>query len=191
MKLDDVLKSPILSFNSYFLKYIKDYKFTLNEFLLLIYFLNYDNTSLNLDDICSKLNLDKKEVLDSYSFLIEKKVIEINTVKNGNYLEEIVSLKPFFRSVFANNTMNVEESINSIKNAFEESLNVKCTEEDIVIIDAWMKSGVTFDQIMSAIADAKYNGVCNIRYVDKLLFEKKSINKKNDDGIFEYNWLDE
>ena len=61
--------------------------------------------------------------------------------------------------------------------------------------------------IISAINEAKYNGTCNIRYIDKLINEwnnkgiksandldnylNNSENKKEKIELFDYDWLDE
>ena len=62
--------------------------------------------------------------------------------------------------------------------------------------------------IKEALKEATYNGVSNLRYIDKIIYEwnkkgyktiddvrnknsKKEVEEKKDNYFFEYNWLDE
>ena len=75
------------------------------------------------------------------------------------------------------------------------------------IITGWLDSGYTEELITLALREATYNGVSNLRYIDKIIYEwgKKGIKTKEDveknkkqfksnnekKEIFDYNWLDE
>ena len=74
-------------------------------------------------------------------------------------------------------------------------------------INAWIESGMSEELIKEALKEATLNGVSNLRYIDKIIYEwtkkgyktvsdvennrmkKDKEEKKN--YFFEYNWLDE
>ena len=74
-------------------------------------------------------------------------------------------------------------------------------------INEWINSGMSEELIKEALKEATYNGVSNLRYIDKIIYEwtkkgyktvedvnknryQKETKKENSD-FFEYNWLDE
>ena len=73
------------------------------------------------------------------------------------------------------------------------------------IIGAYIDEGFREDLILAALKEAVYNGVTNLRYIDKILYEwqKKGIKepddlkiknkkeKKQAKEVFDYDWLNE
>ena len=75
------------------------------------------------------------------------------------------------------------------------------------IINSWIEKGISEELIIKALQEAVYNGVTNLRYIDKILFEwnKKGLKNPNDveehlqkrkksndnNDLFDYNWLDD
>ena len=77
----------------------------------------------------------------------------------------------------------------------------------IEIINSWKDSGYTEELIILALKEATYNGVSNLRYIDKIIYEwgKKGIKTKEDveknrkqfktnnnvpkKELFDYDWL--
>ena len=49
------------------------------------------------------------------------------------------------------------------------------------IINAWLKSGMNEEIIIGALKEATYNGVSNLRYIDKIIYEwnKKDLKRKD------------
>ena len=39
------------------------------------------------------------------------------------------------------------------------------------LISAWISSGINEELILGALKEATYNGVSNLRYIDKIIFE--------------------
>lgn len=64
-------------------------------------------------------------------------------------------------------------------------------------ISKWLQNNVSEDMIKSALKEAVLNGVTNLRYIDKIIYEwtKKKItsnNKENEEiHVFDYNWLED
>ncbi|MEI3499802.1 MAG: DnaD domain protein [Bacilli bacterium] len=76
------------------------------------------------------------------------------------------------------------------------------------IINGWLDVPFKEELIISALKEATYNGVSNLRYIDKILYEwkKKGINSKEDieknrndfqnrkvesKPLFDYDWLND
>ena len=78
------------------------------------------------------------------------------------------------------------------------------------IINAWIENGTSEETIKLALREATYNGVSNLRYIDKIISEwsKKGIKTKEDvensrkkfaqkkttkvnNEILDYDWLNE
>ncbi len=196
MKTKDYFKSTTFFYNNLFLKNILDYKLTLNEFILLNYFINMHIVSLDLNKAQEATYLDAKMILEAYNGLIEKKIISIVTSSDKNgVVEESISLEGFINKLDENvKTSHTKNTIDDLVSKYNEYSNSKATDNEIEIIKAWLDEGYTFDKILSSFEESKYNGVFNIRYIDKLLHENKAsieVNNTSNDKLFDYDWLDE
>ena len=75
------------------------------------------------------------------------------------------------------------------------------------IINGWVDNGYSEELIKLALKEATYNGVSNLRYIDKIIYEwgKKGIktkedvennrkqfkNNNNKKELFDYDWLND
>lgn len=208
MKSSDILKSTNFNYNNLFIKKILDYNLSLHEFLLLNYFINYNVEELNINEIEKHTSLTDEMILEAYNGLITKKIIKINTSNKNGVIVEIISLDDFYDKIDqAIRGEKNETSKDEIIKVFEKASSEKATDLEIEVINAWISSGFETSMIINAINEAKYNGTCNIRYIDKVLNEwsKKGIKSseelekylKNEleatkkIELFDYNWLDE
>lgn len=194
----------------YVLTYAKDFNLDMNSLILLIYFLNKKNKFVfNYKKIIEDLNFSEKELLDSISILKDKKLISIQMEKNDSgILEERVDVSSFYDiilSKFINESDNEQEN-NDLYDSFEKEFGRTLSPMEYDIINGWLESKIDKELILEALKEAVFNGVSNLRYVDKILYEwnKKGIKDKNDirrkdeetkdDGkeeYFEYDWLNE
>lgn len=196
--------------NSLFIKKALELKLSLEEFLMLTFFDNDYNEYLNIESLSEVLGFKIDESYRVFNSLISKKLITIETEKDldGRMVEK-VNLDNFYNMI-------VEEKINDKKKSekedifaiFEKEFARTITSMEYEIINAWISKGYSEELIIGALKEAVYNGVNNLRYIDKILYEwnKKgfktcddvnnfmvSRNSKKDDAkeLFEYNWLDE
>lgn len=196
--------------NSLFIKKALELKLSLEEFLMLTFFDNDYNEYLNIESLSEVLGFKIDESYRVFNSLISKKLITIETEKDldGRMVEK-VNLDNFYNMI-------VEEKINDKKKSekedifaiFEKEFARTITSMEYEIINAWISKGYSEELIIGALKEAVYNGVNNLRYIDKILYEwnKKgfktcddvnnfmsSRNNKKDDAkeLFEYNWLDE
>ena len=90
-ELKEFLKTKSFVINSSVLKNICNLDISLKEFILILYFINIDN-HLDLESIKKYIELSDEEILNIYTSLINKGLIETKLNKNGTTIEEEVSL---------------------------------------------------------------------------------------------------
>ena len=156
-------------------------------------------------------------ILSYIDELSEKKYISIDVIKNDKgVMEEYVILDLFYEKVTNLmiddiNQAKIEEEKNSnIYEAIEKEFARPLTSIEYEIISAWLEDGTSEELILEALKEAVYSGVCNLRYIDKILYEwgkkgiktakdveKNRINfrekqeKKEKLELFDYDWFDD
>ena len=208
MKSSDILKSMNFNYNNLFIKKILDYKLSLHEFLLLNYFINYNIVDLNIDEITKYTSLSNEMILEAYNGLITKNIIKINTSNRNGIIVETISLDDFYDKIDQSiKSEKKESSVDEIISFFEKASRETSSDLEKEVIKAWIQNGFDTSMIIDAINEAKYNGTCNIRYIDKVLNEwnKKGIKNTNqleeylknetsrheEVKLFDYDWLEE
>lgn len=208
MKSSDLLKSTHFNYSNLFIKKISEYNLSLNEFLLLNYFINYNVSEFIITDAEKNISLSSKDILEAYNGLITKKIISIKTSNKNGVIYETINLDNFYEKLDQNIKKDkIDVSIDEVIKAFEDASGEKVTDMEKEIINSWFVSGFESSMIISAIKESKYNGICNIRYIDKTINEwiKKGIkdskqledylrkNTSSDEklNLFDYDWLDE
>lgn len=178
--------------NSFVLEKIHSYKLNLNEFLLLMYFLNIDDRQFVLADIKKHLKLSKEEILSSLNVLIEKGIVFLETKKDDKgVIREYISLAKFFELLDHNENAD-NDLIKKVTNYIESNCKYKLSDRDLEIVKAWIDKGFEFDLIKNSIDESMYNGSFDVRFIDNLLYKKDvKIENKVTEPLFDYNWLDE
>ena len=209
----DILMEQIRNENHYTIpKYLisnlKKLKLDLNSFILMIYLLNHRNKDIfNYKVIMNNLNLTEKEVLNSIEVLKDKKLLTIEMKKNkSGVLEERLNIDAFYDislSLLMDNNDNSDSS--SVYDVFEKEFGRTLSPIEYEIINGWISSKISEELILSALKEAVFNGVNNLRYIDKILYEwnkkgvksPKDIDKKRkkeadeEIEIYDYDWLNE
>ena len=194
----------------YVLSYAKDLNLDINSFILLIYLLNGKNgSSFNYKNIMKDINLNEKELLDAISVLKCKKLLSIEMKKNDfGVLEELINISSFYDIVFSKMLNESKNDIDrkDIYEEFEREFGRTLSPMEYEIISGWIESGISNDLILAALKETVFNGVNNLRYVDKILYEwnKKGIKNSSDiskiekqkedekqEECYEYDWLNE
>lgn len=194
MKTTDYFKSTTFFYNNIVLKKIIEHKLSLDEFILLIYFINFHISDLDIKKASQITYLDESKILNAYNGLIEKKIISLNVLTNeeGKIVEKI-SLDNFISEIDSDVlSRNQSNEFDLVKNKFKTYVNRDLSNEECVIIESWLENGYTFKQIDSAFEEANYNGTFSLRYIDKYLnenFKEKYTNKPQQ--IESTNWLDD
>lgn len=210
MNIKDFFNEKPLVVNSILLKTLHKLAINLNEFLFLLYFFNDDEKTFDVEKISNKLSLCENEVLSSFNSLIKKKLILVESKKNSNgKISEYINLDYLYNELEANiNNSKKEEMKENIYTIFEKEFARPISSIEYEIIRAWLEKDFSEELILGALKEAVYNGVTNLRYIDKILYEwqkkgfktikdvddhitKRTKDKSEKKDLFDYNWLDE
>lgn len=203
----EVLKSKTYEIKEEILFNYKKLNITDSEFVVLIYLINSSNI-YNPKQIGEDLNIDLNNVLETVNSLCEKNIIEIKMEKKNNVRTEVIDLDMLYEKIALSLDAKEEDSNNNnIFSLFEKEFGRTLSPMEYEIINAWFDSGYSEELITLALKEATYNGVSNLRYIDKIIYEwgKKGIKTKEDvekdrkkfksnskkKELFDYDWLND
>lgn len=195
----------------YVLTYAKDLNLDMNSLLLLIYLINNSNNPIfDYKGISKDINLNEEEFYNSITSLKEKKILSIEMVKNeAGILEEKINIDSFYDIIFSKmlEDKSTDEGNSDLFDLFEKEFGRTLSPMEYEIINSWVESKIDKGLIISALKEAVFNGVNNLRYIDKILYEwnKKGIkrtddldrkikeeeSKEDNTELYEYDWLNE
>jgi len=217
-KLVSVLKKGNFVVPLYLFQLRDKFNIDFKEFIFLVYLTNLgDKVIFNPNSLANDLNLSLEEVLSYVDTLTEKGYVSIEVIKNDkNIMEEYIVLDLFYEKltnimIDGINQEKVEEEKNSnVFEVIEKEFARPLTSMEYEIISAWIEDGTKEELILEAIKEAVFSGVCNLRYIDKILYEwgkkgfktardveKNRINfkekqeKKEKLELFEYDWFED
>lgn len=182
--------------NANIIKNINHLDINLDEFLLILYFINI-SCDLNTEDIKEKLGFDEEKAINTFSSLVNKKYIEmVVTNKNGEVIEQI-KLDPFYDRLVLNSD-NEKNNQSDIYSLFEREFARPLSSFEYELINKWSEQGVSEDTIKEALKEAILNNVRNFKYIDKIIYEwtkngvkKRAREDKSSEEMFDYDWLDD
>lgn len=180
--------------NSNIVKCIKMLDITLDEFLLILYFINV-SCALDTNDIQNKLGFNEETVFNTFNSLINKKYIEMEVKNNNGNITELIKLEPFYDRLALNR--KVDNNSSDIYSIFESELGRTLSSFEYEIIEGWIEKGVDEETIKKALKEAILNGVTNFKYIDKIIYEwsknsvKTKVKKDTLEDLFDYDWLDD
>lgn len=185
-------KEKCFQINPLILKSVKSLNLTLNEFLLIMYFINEKN-SLDLENIKELLGFTDEEILNTYSDLVSKCLIEVVVEKENGKVTETISLDMFYDKLILDSSKEKLTSDSDIFSKFENEFGRSLSSIEYETINSWINKGIKEETIISALKEAVLNGVTNLRYIDKIIYEwtKKSTMKEPEEykELFDYDWL--
>lgn len=215
-KLIDLFKYGNIVIPLYLFQNISKFKLELKDFIFLMYLYNCgDLVSFDPNKISESLGISVKEVMSAISNLCDKRYIELKVVKNDkNISEEVISLHNFYEKISFMMMDNISSSKKIDTSCFdfiEKEFGRTLSPMEYEIIKAWIDGGNSDEIIMEAVKEATFNGVNNLRYIDKILYEwgKKGLKSKEDvennrksfrkieeendssEELFDYNWFED
>ncbi len=195
--------------NSIFMQKALELKLSLEEFLMLTYFDNDYNSYLNIEELAKNIGLPLDKAYEIFNSLLSKKIIDVSTQKDieGRMIEK-VDIDAFYKMVLETEKETIKKEVKTdIYAEFEQEFARTLTSMEYEIISAWLSHDYPEELIIGALKEAVYNGVRNLRYIDKILYEwnkkgfktmndvnnhlAKRETKKEDSELFDYNWLDD
>lgn len=193
-----------------FIKEALKLNLSLNEFLLLLYFDNSYDSIFDIALLSKTLNMSEEQILQAYGSLMAKKLIKVVAIKDGyGKVIEKVFLDNFYNEIKTEYKTKEEEiKKEDIYTIFEKEFGRTLSSMDYEIINAWIDNGFSEELVIAALKEAVYNGVPNLRYIDKVLYEwnRKGIKKPTDikkqlesipeapvyeASIMDFDWLNE
>ncbi len=211
----NILKQGNIVIPLYLMQHLKELKINLDEFVFLMYLYNIgEEFTFDPEKISHSLNISLEDVMNYISLLTEKNFIKLKTLKNEkDTLEEKISLEGFYKKISLIISEEVNQNDASSSNIFEiveKEFGRTLSPIEYEIMKAWVENGFTDEVMKEAVKEATYNGVSNLRYIDKILYEweKKGIKtvedieknrqkhkerKSEEDPIdvFDYDWFEE
>lgn len=200
--LRNMFTSKDFVINSNIVKCISAIDITLDEFLLVLYFINVSSL-LNTEDIKEKLGFDEEKIFNTFTSLINKKYIEMVVTNNNGEVIEQIKLDPLYDRLALNKKTDSTNN-KDIYAMFESELGRTLSSFEYEMINKWLEKGVSEETIKSALKEAVLNGVRSFKYIDKIVYEwsKKGIKNKikeekqkeektEDDSILDFEWFDE
>lgn len=182
-----------------------------SEFIIIIYLVNQLNDVYNPKQIANDLNLNLNDVLEIINSLCEKNIIKIDIKKVNNIRSEVINLDSLYEKLAFSITEVEEKNDNqdsSLYSVFENEFGRTLSPMEFEIINGWIEAGYSEELIKLALKEAIYNGVSNLRYIDKIIYEwgKKGIKTREDveknrkqfknnsnksKELFDYDWLND
>lgn len=206
----NIIKNKDYIIRPFLFKIIKENNLDINETLLLIYLTNQEHPELDLNLINQITSLDRNEIMASFSSLTDKGLISTTISKDGDRVSEEISLEGIYKIAASNiNKKVIKNTEKNIFELFEAEFARPLSPMEYEFINAWINSGMNEELIKEALKEATYNGVSNLRYIDKIIYEwskkgyktvedvknnrfkREEKNSTKDNFFFEYNWLDE
>lgn len=205
----ELLKSINYQVSKELLFNYKKINITDSEFIILIYLINQSNNIYNPKQIGNDLKLNLNQVLELINSLCEKNIIKIEMKKTNNIRSEIINLNLLYEKIAFALTEVEEKNESNLYSVFETEFGRTLSPMEFEIINGWIDNGYSEELIKLALKEATYNGVSNLRYIDKIIYEwgKKGIknkedvennrkqfknnNSSNNKELFDYDWLNE
>ena len=159
--------------------------------------------------IVNQVRDELNEVLELINSLCEKNIIKIEMEKINNIRTEVINLNLLYEKIAFALTEVEEKNETNLYSVFETEFGRTLSPMEFEIINGWVDTGYSEELIKLALKEATYNGVSNLRYIDKIIFEwgKKGIKNKEDvennrkqfknnnvnknKELFDYDWLND
>lgn len=210
-KIIQIMKSPLVIPRVLLMNYSK-LKLDEKSLVVLIYLMNEKSLAFNPKKIGDDLNIKLPEVLQIIDGLCTNDIISIELKKVNEVREEFINLEQLYTKL-AYFIINEEEVVESVKSSniydiFEQEFGRTLSPIEYELINGWLEADFKEDIIIMALKEAVFNGVSNLRYIDKILYEwkKKGLNSKEavennrlqfqqkkveKKELFDYDWLNE
>jgi len=218
-QLQEIIQSKIISVPLYLYKEREQFKISSETFFFLMYLSSFgEKFKFNPTQIGQDLNMNLEKVMEEIENLTENGLLSVEVEKNKRgIMEEYVSLASFYNRAIRILIQEKQEEVDksTIYEKIEKEFGRTLSPMEYEIIGAWIDSNMEEELINEALKEAVFNGVNNLRYIDKILYEwgKKGYKTKEDvekqrekwradknqeksvkkpkKEVFDYNWLED
>ena len=181
------------------------------ELLFLSFLMSFgDYVFFDINVFCNKLGYEVNEIMEIFSILEEKKLIEMVTRKENDFIKEYIDISNLY-NILASFIVEDEIVVNEKKSDsskiyedIEKEFGRILSPIEYETIKSWLDSNVDESLIHEALKEAVLHGVNNIKYIEKILYEwgkkgyikasdvkKKSIVSEENIDLFDYDWIND
>ena len=202
----DLIKNNNLIIPNVLLKYKSDLKINEKELLLLAYLIDKeDMIPFDINLFSTELFMDVSELMNIISSLCDKNLIKMVVEKVNNVIKEFLDISLLYNKLLLfvlNEDEEVKEEKSNIYSIIEKEFGRTLSPIEYETIKLWLDKGINEDLINEALKEAILNGVHNLKYIDKIIYEwnrlgyKKPSDIKNKKKaseeviqVFDYDWL--
>ena len=186
---------------------------SMEHFIFLLFFLFLgERFVFDPKELAKEYSCTLEKVMEEISYLSDKNLLRVEVSKNDKgVMEENVTLEDCYAKI---NHLLLEDFQQEKENTdlfavIEKEFGRPLSPMEYEIIKAWIDNHMSEELILAALKEATYNGVSNLRYIDKILYEwsKKGYQNASDvnEGkkqwkeresqpkveVFDYNWFDD
>ena len=212
-KLINILKEKNLVIPLYLYKSLDKFNIDIESFIILMYFYNSGtNVLFNPETISNDLGIDLLKLMEYITKLTDSKLLTLEVKKNDKgVMEEYINLDMFYEKLMLilMDENNNNEDNGNIFEKIEREFARPLSPIEYELVKAWLENNISQEIIEEALKETTLNGVSNLRYMDKIIYEwgKKGFKTKEDIEnnriahkkaqekekveVFEYNWLDD
>lgn len=181
-KIEQILKNKDVVIPSLLFYNYRKLNMNAEELVLVSYLLNADSF-FNPKKISNDLSIPLGELMDTIEHLKELDLVNIELKKVNSVRVEVINMDGFYNKLIG---LLMDEKLEKkdtvIFDIFEKEFGRTLSPMEYEIINAWQDSNIPEETIILALKEAVYNGVNNLRYIDKILNEwaKKGIKTSDD-----------
>ncbi len=208
-KLLDIIRGKDLVVPNILLVNYKELKIDCKELLFVSLLMSYDDVIyFDPEHFSRVLGFEIKDIMEIMSSLSSKKYVNLVVKNNDGKIKEFLDISYLYErlaSLVVSDAMSDdEESGSEIYTVIETELGRTLSPIEYETISGWLSANIGEDLIKEALKEAVLNGVGNLKYIDKILYDwtKKGYKKASDVKrkkrsidenveLFEYDWLDE
>ena len=214
-KLLELLKTGNIVIPIYLLRNYKKLGLEIDEFVFLMYLVNLKDRVFDPKSISNDLDIKNTDVMNYIGVLSDKKLISIDTKKSDKTITDTINIEGYYSklsSIVRDNEVSKDIENSTIFELIEKEFGRTLSSMEYEIIKAWLNNNISEELIKEALKEAVFNGVSNLRYIDKILYEwgklgiktkedveknrKKYNDKKNNskekvDIDIDWNWFDD
>lgn len=205
----DIMKTNNIVIPSYLLKTYKKLNISEKELIFLSYLITFnDKVLFDINKFSISTALSIPEIMELIDSLTSKSIITMVTdKKETGMIREYLDISSLYDKIIVmilNESETESKETSTIYDIIEKEFGRCLSPIEYETIKGWLDSNISEDLIKEALKEAILNGVNNLKYIDRILYEwnKKGYKKPSDVvkkrqvkeekiDLFDYDWLDE
>lgn len=205
----DIMKTNNIVIPSYLLKTYKKLNISEKELIFLSYLITFnDKVLFDINKFSISTALSVPEIMELIDSLISKNIITMVTdKKETGMIREYLDISSLYDKIIVmilNESETESKETSTIYDVIEKEFGRCLSPIEYETIKGWLDSNISEGLIKEALKEAILNGVNNLKYIDRILYEwnKKGYKKPSDVvkkrqvkeekiDLFDYDWLDE